>query len=56
MTELSAQPIIETIDLTKTYEGTTVVDKLNLRIEAGEIFGFLIFLPNIGYGKFLESK
>jgi len=38
---LSAQPIIETIDLTKTYDGTTVVDKLNLRIDEGEIFGFL---------------
>ncbi len=32
---------IETVDLTKTYDGTTVVDKLNLRIEEGEIFGFL---------------
>ncbi len=38
---MSAQPIIETVDLTKTYDGTTVVDKLNLRIEEGEIFGFL---------------
>ena len=38
---MSAQPIIETIDLTKTYDGTTVVDKLNLRIDEGEIFGFL---------------
>ena len=38
---MSKQPIIETIDLTKTYEGTTVVDRLNLRIGEGEIFGFL---------------
>ena len=38
---MGAQPIIETIDLTKTYDGATVVDKLNLRIEEGEIFGFL---------------
>jgi len=38
---LGAQPIIETIDLTKTYDGATVVDKLNLRIGEGEIFGFL---------------
>ena len=32
---------VETVDLTKTYNNTTVVDKLNLRIEEGEIFGFL---------------
>ena len=32
---------VETIDLTKTYDSTTVVDRLNLRIEEGEIFGFL---------------
>ena len=35
------QPVIETVDLTKAYNGTTVVDRLNLRIEEGEIFGFL---------------
>jgi len=34
-------PAVEAIDLTKAYNGTTVVDKLNLRIEEGEIFGFL---------------
>jgi len=34
-------PVVETVDLTKVYNGTTVVDKLNLRIEEGEIFGFL---------------
>ena len=39
--ELSAQPVVETVDLTKTYDNTTVVDRLNLRIEEGEIFGFL---------------
>jgi len=38
---LSTQSVVETIDLTKTYNGTTVVDRLNLRIEEGEIFGFL---------------
>lgn len=35
------QVIIETKDLTKTYDGFTAVDKLNLRIEEGEVFGFL---------------
>ena len=35
------QPVVETVDLTKAYNGTTVVDKLNLRIEEGELFGFL---------------
>ena len=34
-------PVVETVDLTKTYDGTTVVDRLNLHIEEGEIFGFL---------------
>ena len=38
---MSAQPVVETVELTKTYDGTTVVDRLNLRIEEGEIFGFL---------------
>ena len=33
--------VIETHDLTKAYDGTTVVDRLNLRIEEGDIFGFL---------------
>jgi len=32
---------IETVDLTKTYDDTTVVDRLNLRVEEGDIFGFL---------------
>jgi ABC-2 type transport system ATP-binding protein len=35
------QVIIETKDLTKTYDGFTAVDRLNLRIEEGEVFGFL---------------
>ena len=35
------QVIIETKDLSKTYDGFTAVDKLNLHIEEGEIFGFL---------------
>jgi len=33
--------VVETVDLTKTYNNTTVVNRLNLRIEEGEIFGFL---------------
>lgn len=33
--------VIETENLTKTYNGNTVVDGLDLRIEEGEIFGFL---------------
>lgn len=32
---------VETVDLTKTYNSTTVVNRLNLHIEEGEIFGFL---------------
>ncbi|MFC2043835.1 ABC transporter ATP-binding protein [Chloroflexota bacterium] len=38
---MNKPPAIETVDLTKTYAGTTVVDRLNLRIEEGETFGFL---------------
>lgn len=38
---MSKQLVVETVDLTKTYDGITVVDKLNLRVEEGEIFGFL---------------
>lgn len=33
--------VVETKDLTKTYDGTTVVDHLNLRITENEIFGLL---------------
>ena len=35
------QAIVETKNLTKTYDGFTAVDGLNLRIEEGETFGFL---------------
>ena len=35
------QLVVETVDLTKTYDNTTVVNKLNLSIEEGDIFGFL---------------
>ena len=35
------QPVVETVNLTKTYDSTTVVDRLNLHIEEGDIFGFL---------------
>ncbi|MDD5637808.1 MAG: ABC transporter ATP-binding protein [Atribacterota bacterium] len=35
------QTILETKNLSKIYNGTLVVDNLNLMIEEGEIFGFL---------------
>ena len=38
---MSEQLIIETKDLGKVYNGLVAVDKLNLRIGEGEIFGFL---------------
>jgi len=39
---MEGKPIVETVDLTKTYSDTiTAVDQLNLRIEEGDIFGFL---------------
>ncbi len=38
---MSSKLVVETTDLTKTYNGNTVVSELNLRIEEGEIFGFL---------------
>ena len=38
---MTEQLVVETTDLTKNYDETTVVDKLNLRIEEGDIFGFL---------------
>jgi ABC-2 type transport system ATP-binding protein len=41
MSEAIKQFVVETTDLTKAYNGTTVVDKLNLHIEEGDIFGFL---------------
>ncbi len=41
MSELSTQLVVETVDLTKTYNGNKVVDGLNLRVEEGDVFGFL---------------
>ena len=38
---MGQQEIINTSDLTKTYNGFTAVDKLNLHVGEGEIFGFL---------------
>lgn len=38
---MARQPIIETRDLTKTYGPYRAVSGLNIRVEAGEIFGFL---------------
>ena len=32
---------IETFELSKRYGSTTAVDRLNLRVEAGQVFGFL---------------
>ena len=32
---------IETIDLTKQFNGLTAVDKLNIKVEQGEVFGLL---------------
>jgi ABC-2 type transport system ATP-binding protein len=40
-TQTLTQTIVETVDLSKVYNGHTVVDKLNLRIGSSEIFGFL---------------
>src|ERR1700691_1427206 len=39
----ASQPIIETIDLVKTYPGTDfrAVDGLNLRVNVGEVYGLL---------------
>jgi ABC-2 type transport system ATP-binding protein len=38
---MSKQPVIETKELVKTYGKFTAVDKLNLCVEEGEVFGFL---------------
>ncbi len=38
---MGKEPAVETVELTKNYNGLVAVDKLNLRIEEGEIFGFL---------------
>ena len=36
-----AETIIELINLTKKYRSFTAVDNINLKVEKGEIFGFL---------------
>ena len=36
-----ARTIIETRGLTKRYGSVTAVDKLDLRVEEGEVFGLL---------------
>ena len=41
MSALTKQLIVETVNLTKNYDDTKVVDGLNLQIEDGDIFGFL---------------
>jgi len=41
MSAVIEAPVIEAKDLTKRYESATVVDRLNLTIEAGEVFGLL---------------
>jgi ABC-2 type transport system ATP-binding protein len=38
---MEAGPVIETENLTKVYGRQTAVDRLSLRVGAGEIFGFL---------------
>lgn len=38
---MRGQMIVETEDLTKKYGARTAVDRLNIQIEEGEIFGFL---------------
>jgi ABC-2 type transport system ATP-binding protein len=45
--------VIETFDLTKKYDDKAVVNNLNMKVEAGEIFGFLG--PN-GAGKTTTMK
>lgn len=41
MSKSDTKSVVETVDLTKAYDGTRVVDGLNLRVEEGDIFGFL---------------
>ena len=41
MRKLSEKTIVETKNLTKKYDKSTAVDKLNLCIEEGDLFGFL---------------
>jgi ABC-2 type transport system ATP-binding protein len=39
--KVKGQIIVETEDLTKRYGSRTAVDRLNIKIEEGEVFGFL---------------
>lgn len=41
MTDTTTNILVETIDLTKCYGEVTAVDKLNLQVEKGTIFGLL---------------
>jgi len=41
MSKSTKQLIVETVNLSKTYDETKAVDGLNLRIEDGDMFGFL---------------
>jgi ABC-2 type transport system ATP-binding protein len=41
LNKMSKQAVIETKDLVKTYGNFTAVDKLNLCVNEGEVFGFL---------------
>ncbi len=38
---MGSKVVVETVNLTKVYEKVTAVNKLNLKINSGEIFGFL---------------
>ncbi|MEK7281970.1 MAG: ABC transporter ATP-binding protein [Chloroflexota bacterium] len=38
---VSGQTVIEAVNLTKKYNGFTAVDRLNLEVRQGEVFGFL---------------
>jgi ABC-2 type transport system ATP-binding protein len=50
---MSAKAIVQTQNLTKTYGGTNRVNKVDLQVEEGEIYGFLG--PN-GAGKTTTLK
>lgn len=39
--ETAAGPVIRTVDLTKAYDGRVAVDRANLVVQPGEIYGFL---------------
>jgi hypothetical protein len=39
-TDLGAQPVIQTVGLTKHYGPTLALDRLDLTIQAGEVYGF----------------